>query len=68
MKMLNLKPFSLIVFFLAPGCEKIFIKTYSIESRCVIGPENILFAGAFVHLSLGLNFTCCGSKGVKGFG
>ena len=24
---------------------------HSIESRCVIGPKNILFAGASVHLS-----------------
>ena len=28
-----------------------FIKTHSIQSRCVIGPENILFAGACVHFS-----------------
>ena len=31
--------------------DPIFIKTYSIEIRCVIGPEDILFAGASVHLS-----------------
>ena len=31
--------------------KKIFNKTYSIESRCVIGPKNTLFAGASVHLS-----------------
>jgi len=27
------------------------MKTENIESRCVIGPENILFVGASVHLS-----------------
>ena len=31
--------------------ERIFIKTLSTESRWVIGPENILYAGACVHLS-----------------
>ena len=36
----------------------------SIESRYVIGPEKILFAGASVHLLPG-NFTCWGSEGVK---
>ena len=34
-----------MVFFFALAGERIFIKTFSIESRCVIGPENILFAG-----------------------
>ena len=33
------------------ACERIFIKTHSVENRCVIGPENRLFAGASVHLS-----------------
>ena len=28
----------------------IIIKTHSIASRCVIGPENILFAGTSLHL------------------
>ena len=27
------------------SCERIFIKTHGIESRYVIGPENILFIG-----------------------
>ena len=63
--MLNLKPFSLIVFFFSQGCEKIFIKTYSIENRCVIGPENTLFAGASVHLSP-RKFYGLGSEEVKG--
>ena len=40
---------SLFVFFFAPACEIRLIKTYSIESRCVIGPENILFPGAPLH-------------------
>ena len=43
--------------------ERIFIKTHSIEGRCVIRPENILFAGAPVHLSA-RNFTGSGSDGV----
>ena len=30
----NLKPFSLFVFFIALACEKISIKTHSIENRC----------------------------------
>ena len=42
------KPFC---FFFALACETIFIKTRGIESRCAIGPENILFADASVHLS-----------------
>ena len=29
-----------MVFFFALACERIFIKTHSTESRCVIGPEN----------------------------
>ena len=37
---------------------------HSIESRCVVGPENMPFAGAFVHLPA-QNFTCWGSDGVK---
>ena len=39
------------VFLLAQACERNFIRTHSFESRCVIGPENILIAGASVHLS-----------------
>ena len=41
----------LFVFLFAQACEKIFIKTQCFESRRAIGPENILFAGASVHLS-----------------
>ena len=33
-KVRNLKPFSLFVFFFALVCERIFIKTHSIENRC----------------------------------
>ena len=40
---------------------------HSIESRCVIGPENRLFTGASVQLSAG-NFTGLGSEGVMGRG
>ena len=41
----------LFVFFFALACDRIFIKTHTIESRCVIGAENRLFTGASVHLS-----------------
>ena len=52
-KVRNLKPLNLFFsfFFFALACERIFIKTYNTESSCVTGPENILFAGASVHLS-----------------
>ena len=43
--------FFAVSFFFALACQRIFIKTGSIENRCVIGPETILFAGASVHLS-----------------
>ena len=36
----NLKPLSHLVFFFALACQRIFIQTHSIESKCVIGPEN----------------------------
>ena len=32
---------------------------HSVESRCVIGPENILFVGASVHLSARYNAHIC---------
>ena len=47
-------------------CERIFIKTHSIESRCDIEPENRLFAGMSVHFEPG-NFTGWGSERVKGY-
>ena len=37
MKVPNLKPVTASVFFFALACERIFIKTRSTESRCVIG-------------------------------
>ena len=43
----TLTPF---LFFFALACERIFIKMHSTESRCVIGPENILYGCAPVHL------------------
>ena len=47
----SLKPLTLFVFSFAPVCKKIFIKTHSIESRWVKGPENVLFKGGSVSLS-----------------
>jgi len=58
-----LKPFCL--FFFALACERIFIKTYSIESRYVIGLETILFVRASMHLFQPGNFTGSGSEGVN---
>ena len=43
------KPFCLL--FCNDMWKDFIIKTHSFESRCVIGPENILFAGASVPLS-----------------
>ena len=50
-KSIKLKTIEPLAFFVALACERIFIKTHSTESRCAIGPENILFAGASMHLS-----------------
>ena len=50
-KVQNLKPLTVSLLIFALSWERIFIEAHSIESRCVIGPENILFAGASVHLS-----------------
>ena len=58
---ITLKP---CAFFFALACEKIPTKTQSIESRCVIGPENIPSAGPSVHLS-DQRFYTLGSEGVK---
>ena len=48
----NAKSYTLesFCFFFALACEN-FINPLSIESRCFVGPENILFASASVHLS-----------------
>ena len=48
-----------ILFFFALVCETVFIKTHDTERRCVIGLENILFAGACI------NFTCWGWERVN---
>ena len=63
-KMRNLKPLSFFVFFFARAYERLFIKTHSIQSECVNGPENILFAGASVYLSA-RKFYRLGSEGVN---
>ena len=52
-----------LAFFFATACERVLIKTHSIESRYVIGPENILSAGVCVHLSA--HFTCWSSERVN---
>ena len=44
--MQNMKPVSLSVLFFTLAREKIFSKMHSAESRCVIRPEKIPFAGA----------------------
>ena len=64
----NLKPLWIFDFFFRMACERIFIKTHSIESRRVIGPERtvcrrvrasfspvIIQAGAV----MGLMLACC---------
>ena len=62
----TLKPFSVLVFFFALACERIFIKMHSTENRCNnninIEPENLLFAGMSVHF-LPRNFIGWGSEG-----
>ena len=60
----SLKPISLSVVLFTDACERIFIKKHSFESRCVTGPENILFAGGSVHFQPG-HSTGWGSVGVK---
>ena len=41
------------------------MKLHSVESRFVIGPSNILFAGMYVGTFQTGNFTRLGSEGVK---
>jgi len=60
----NSKPFSSFVFLFASACERMFIKTRSIESRCNTEPGNGLFAGMSVHIQPG-NCTGWGSEGVN---
>ena len=38
---------------------------HSVESRFVMGPSNILFAGVYVCTFQPGNFTGCGSEGVN---
>ena len=51
MKVRNLKPSDIFRLFSALACERIFMKTHSIDCRCVIGSGNIMFSGAFVKFS-----------------
>ena len=41
------------------------VKMHSTESRFVIGPSNVLFAGVYVYTSQPGNFAGCCSEGVK---
>ena len=64
MKVPNLK--SLSPFFpLHMSMWKDYIKMHSTESRFVIGPSNILFAGVYMCTFQPINFTGWGSEGVK---
>ena len=47
------------------ACKWIFIKTHSIESRLVIGLQNILFAGVCMYFFEPRNLTGWSSEGVK---
>ena len=68
--MRNLKPleslslFCFCFLFFAFACERIFIRTQSIESRCVTGPENIRLQARPCIIQHG-NSTGWGSEGVK---
>ena len=66
--MQNLKPLRLFVFFFAMACERIFIKTHSIESGCVIynyktGKYTLFEAHPYIFQPK--NFTGWGSEGVN---
>ena len=63
-KSAKLETLSLFVFFFALACERTFIKAHSIESRCTIGPENVLFVGTPCIFQRG-NLTGWGSEGLK---
>ena len=65
MKVQNLKPISLFVFFFALACGRNFIKAHSTESRSVIGQENILFAGVSPHHSAQKVLQAGAVKGLK---
>ena len=64
MKIPNLKSLRLISS-AAWAPERTSIKTYSIESRFVIGPSDILFAGMHVCTFQPANFTGWRIEGVK---
>ena len=63
--------FFFFFFFVPFACagEKVFIKTYCIESRLVTGPSNVLFAGVYVCTFQPRTFTGLGNegKGLKSF-
>ena len=43
--------FVFVFLFFALVCERVLIKTHTINIRFVIGPKNILFSGAYAHFS-----------------
>ena len=47
------------------ACERIFIKVHNTESRFIIGPDNILFEGASVHLSARNFLQAAAVKGLR---
>ena len=63
--MLNLKFPNPFLFSYALVCERISIKTHSIQNMFGIGPKNVPFAGVCVHFSARKLFAGCGSEGVK---
>ena len=64
LKVPNLKTLTLFYPF-AWARERISIKMLNAESRFVLGPSNILFAGMCACTFRPRNVTSCGSKGVK---
>ena len=64
-KQQNLKSWSLWFLSSMLACKWIFIKTHSIESRLVIGLQNILFAGVCMYFFEPRNLTGWSSEGVK---
>ena len=46
-----LRTYALLFRFSHWHVKDFFMKTHSIESRCVIGPETILFAGSSLHMT-----------------
>ena len=65
MKVRNFKSLGIFVFVFALAREKIFIKTYNIESRFVIQPK-IYCLQAYTCTFQPGNFTRWGSEGVNG--